>query len=131
MNTEQAFQVSYTGHMKGRVTTHFDRESAERATTYWPGSAGTMTEVSVSIFEAGDEIEVELHRGAVENDDGISKGGRWIAARGFVRVMDISPRSGWLVDGADRVIQAMSLVAGEQGYPYRNARLVQQQQVAA
>jgi len=131
MKSEQAFQVSYTGHMKGRVTTHFDREDADRATTYWRGSPGTLAEVAVSIFEAGDEIEVDLHRGAVENDDGIIQGGRWIAARGFVQVMDINPRSGWLVDGAGRVIQAMSLIAGEQGYPYRNARLVQQQQVAA
>lgn len=130
MKTEQAFQVSYTGHMNGRVKVYFDREIAERETTYWPGSPGTLAEVAVSIFEAGDEIEVELHRGAVENDDGISKGGRWISARGVVQVMDISHRSGWLVDGAGRVIQAMSLIAGEQGYPYRNARLVQQQVAA-
>lgn len=126
MKAEQAFQVSYAGLMNGRVTTHFDIESAERATTYWPGSPGTLAEVTVHVFESGDEVEVELHRGAVENDDGIRKGGAWTApVRGFVRVMDCDHRLGWLVDESGRTVQAMSLIAGEQGYPYRNARLVQ------
>lgn len=124
MKTEQAFQVSYAGHMNGRVSMHFDRESAERATTYWPGSPGTVAEVTINVFEAGEQIEVELHRGSVERDS-IRTGGAWTQpVRGFVRVMDINHRSGWLVDDAGRVIQAMSLIAGEQGYPYRNARLV-------
>lgn len=125
MRTQRAFQVWFTGPLKGRVATHFDRENAECAARRWPGSPGTVAEALVSIFDDGDTVEVELLCGAVEDDEGISRGGRWIVVRGIVRAMDCSPYHGWLMDTDGTPIQAMSLIAGAQGYPYRNARLVQ------
>lgn len=77
----------------------------------------------------GDTIAVELHRGAIEDDDGISTGGAWVETMGYVEPQTIELATGRIngilrEHGTGRFLQAMEMRAGVRGYPFRNARLV-------
>ena len=119
--------TSFPGRkLAARVAHHETQAEAERAACYWPNSETTIEQVEVRIFEIGDQVAVELHRGSGENDDGIRSGGQWMQARGVVReVMGNGAfQNCMLCDANGRHIQVMSTIAGVNGYPYRNAQLV-------
>lgn len=80
-------------------------------------------------FWTNDLVEVELHRGGHQDEDGIGSGGEWGKAYGLVRVSTISLQTGevngYLFEpGTERHIQFMTLRAGVIGFPYRNAVLL-------
>lgn len=84
-------------------------------------------------FWQGDIISVELHRGSLQNDEGISSGGKWtepVVGYADVSVIVQYLDGNWEVSGAireigsDRHIQSMDLRAGKVGFPYRHAQLI-------
>lgn len=84
-------------------------------------------------FWIGDTIEVELHRGAEQDEDGIITGGAWQPAIGYADPFSVDLETGrvngcLLELGTDRHIQTMELRASVQGYPYRNARLIRRRE---
>ena len=99
-------------------------DDAQQAADFWPNSTATVEQVAVGVFEPGDTINVELHRGGREND-GITTGGAWVSARGVVRSVHGAggylSASVWTEDGEH--LQEMSAIAGVSGYPYRAAAL--------
>lgn len=87
-------------------------------------------------FWLGDTIAVELHRGAIEDDDGIRTGGSWLETIGYVEPRTIELATGNIDGvlrqiGTGRFLQAMEMRAGVRGYPFRNARLVDLKEHAA
>lgn len=80
-------------------------------------------------FWVMDLISVEIKRGAITDDDGISSGGEWEQVYGLVGVDSVNLETGRVngfifEPGTDRHIQTMELRSGVDGYPYRAAKLV-------
>lgn len=73
----------------------------------------------VDVFQVGDRVACEIHRGAAEDDDGISTGGCWITKHGTVASASPNGTNGFVeFDDGDR--QSISLIRGDSGYPGRN-----------
>lgn len=102
------------------------KELAEENLNFHQHWGGTVESFEGQIFETGDHIEVELHRGGLEDDDGITTGGGWIKQNGVVHVEweKNGIPMGFLRNENGDHIQTMDFVAGSVNYPYRNARLI-------
>jgi len=74
----------------------------------------------VDVFELGDRVLAEVHRGSFQNEDGISTGGKWLKKIGVVvGVYGIDDMDGYIkFDDGDA--QSVSLIRGDCGYPGRN-----------
>lgn len=100
-------------------------DRAKLAATGKPGIPGDrqIDVVDVQVFEAGEHIEVELHRGGWENEAGISRGGAWITVRGVIEAVN-SDEHVFFRSTDGKHGQVMSGIAGEVGFPFRNARAI-------
>ncbi len=91
-------------------------------------------EVPPDCFWTGDTIEVELHRGGFEDEDGIHTGGSWRKTVGVVEVDlvqfhedgTVREITGVIRDQRGAHLQCMTLRTGVNGFPYRNARLMKE-----
>jgi hypothetical protein len=123
MQAVTIYRVSYTfmGKQKDHLCTSPDQ--ADRTAGFYAHLKPTITQEPGGLFEVGDLVEVELHRGGVEDDDGITTGGSWIGpVTGLVD--KVFHNNATLVEpSTKRLLQVISRIAGEVGYPYRNARL--------
>lgn len=72
----------------------------------------------VDVFEVGDRVTCEVHRGSVQNEDGICTGGEWVTKTGVVT--KIYAETDGFIEFDDFDHQAMSLIRGDRGYPGRN-----------
>lgn len=121
MKTVQLFRIN--SPLKLHVFA--SRKSAQHHCDFYPRMAGEIEEFTGQFFETGDVITVELHRGGIDNEDGLHLGGGWIKSGGIVEVTDELGGfpTGSIVDQNGKHIQSMSMVAGLTGFPYRNAQL--------
>lgn len=81
----------------------------------------------------GDTISVELHRGGIQDEDGIHSGGAWHPTVGYadIDMIWLSPDGtvtcimGCLCElGSDRHLQTMNMRQGERGYACRGAKVL-------
>jgi len=74
----------------------------------------------VDIFEIGDRVICEVHRGSYQDEDGISSGGKWVKKTGIVKSVHGEQDTAGFVRFDDGDIQNISLIRGDRGYPGRN-----------
>ena len=74
----------------------------------------------VEVFEIGDRVICEVHRGSYEDEDGISSGGKWVQKTGTVDSTHGREDTSGFVKFDDGDIQNISLIRGDRGYPGRN-----------
>ena len=96
-----------------------------------PMTPGPSADDQPIILKAGDTVQVELYRGG-RDVDGIHRGGAWTTKRGVV-LEQINPGSPpayarILVQFGDGDHQVMSPIAGEEGFPYRRAQRLSDEQ---
>ena len=77
--------------------------------------------VSVDVLEDGDNVTVSKHVGGVQDDDGITTGGKWIEITGTYHAM--SEAVGELQSNG-KFISMMRPEISENIYPVRNVRVV-------
>lgn len=77
----------------------------------------------VDVFDIGDIVVCDVHRGSNENEDGISSGGKWVKKTGVVT--DAYGKNGTegFVKFYDGNNQSMSLIRGNKGFPGRDIQL--------
>jgi hypothetical protein len=119
----------------GLETGYLSLADAENFARYVWGGTCTIEQRQFQIpedaFWDGDLISVELHRGG-QDENSINSGGQWIGpVYGHARVMTVSLSTGRIIGfiaepGTDKCLQCMPLHAGIDGFPYRNAKLVRQ-----
>lgn len=74
------------------------------------------------IFKLGDRVICEVHRGQVQDDDGISTGGEWVTKFGTVEWVNHLDCTVGGVKFDDGDYQCLSLIENSTGYPGRNIR---------
>lgn len=125
MKNATVFRVTYTKEPAMADSLTLIRRTAEMTASMYAHLGAEIREEAGHMFEVGDRVAVELHRGAVEDDEGIAIGGGWIGP--VVGIVDqASGESAFLRDPqTGRHLQTISIIAGDVGYPYRNARLAE------
>lgn len=123
MKTAQLFRIKNPKYASDSVFA--SRELAEAYCGFYPHQAGEIEGFTGQLFETGDQISVELHRGGIDDDDGIHRGGGWVRATGVVTITGevAGLPGGWIADQDGRHIQSMVMVAGISGFPFRDAQL--------
>ena len=100
------------------MSTTYQRCCARRATL---AEAEVPEGTKLATFALGDRVEVELYRGGVQDDDGITRGSKLVTKAGQVGVVEVINGNVYLwVEFDDGGHQSMSAAAenGEKpGYP--------------
>ena len=109
------------------------QENLLEALQFWGNKIDSLDDLdrkvvseTINVFEDGDKITVDLHRGGHNDENGIHHGGGWNnIITGIYR--EFSDSSGSVGNGYVEVdgehVQSISARVGENGFPYRNAQL--------
>jgi len=78
--------------------------------------------VILPVYELNDRVTVDVHRGSIENEDGISTGGQWYIKSGIITDVYSTLFNNGFVEFDDGGCQSVSLIHGNNGFPGKNIR---------